>query len=120
MFRKDPEVQRKTNKIYAFYSDSVATSNQALPDSLQMDVNQTQEMVFRLTSSRRDKMYVPNIDSWKSKARKFIAGGQTHLDYGKDSQQADHELIEHYGIMIDPYRSRKPLHLPIWTPTRRT
>ncbi|PHR17516.1 MAG: signal peptidase I [Fluviicola sp.] len=107
LFRNDPEVQRKTNKIYAFYSDSVATSNQALPDSLQMDANQTQELIFRLTSSRRDKMYVPNIDSWKSKARKFIAGGQTHLDYGKDSPQADHELIEHYGIIPRPVDKRE-------------
>ncbi len=103
LFRNDPEVQRKTNKIYQFYSDSLAN----IPDSLKLSGDNINDQITRLTESRRDKMYVEDIESWKSKSRKFIADGQTHLDYGKNSTYVNHELVEHYGIIPRPVDKRE-------------
>lgn len=107
LFRNDPEIQRKTNEIFKFYSDSIRLVNKPLPDSLQLKGATASNLIATLTSSRRDRMYIEDIEAWKSKARAFIADGKTHLDYGKDSPYANHELIEHYGIIPRPVDKRE-------------
>lgn len=103
LFRNDPEVLQKTSTIYKFYSDSLTN----IPDSLSLKGDALNYQIALLTESRRDKMYVEDIESWKSKSRKFIADGQTHLDYGKDAPFMNHELIEHYGIIPRPVDKRE-------------
>ena len=107
LFRNDPDVLRKYNTIYKFYSDSLGTINKSREGNLKLDKDELRLQVERLSGSRRDQMYVPEIESWKTKARKFIADGQTHLDYGKDSPYVNHELVEHYGIIPRPVDKRE-------------
>ncbi len=108
MFRNDPTMQGKVNKIYNFYSDSLSKVNNGLPDSLRMNQGTIQQELMRLTSSRRDKIYIDNIEAWKTKARNYIADGKTHADYGKrGATYRNYELIEHYGIIPRPVDKRE-------------
>ena len=107
LFRNDPEIQQKRSTIYKFYSDSLSR----VTDSLNLFKGKDLDIeINRLASSRLDKMYVENINSWKTKARKFIADGQTHPSYGDYAlarTDLDYTPIEHYGIIPRPVDKRE-------------
>ena len=107
LFRNDAEVQRKSNLIYKHYADSINGANKLRPDSLKWNPNEVEQKIEFFASSRRDKMYIPEMDKWQTEARKFIADGKTHLDYGSQSRYYDHEVIEHYGIIPRPVDKRE-------------
>ncbi|MFK7784836.1 MAG: signal peptidase I [Crocinitomicaceae bacterium] len=108
LFRTDPETQQKRSKIYTYYNDSLSR----LPDSVRPKVGgfDFNMEVERLASSRVDRMYVENINSWKGKARKFIADGKTHVAQNNPDATTyaeSHRLIEHKGIIPRPVDKRE-------------
>lgn len=104
LFRTDSDIQQKRNKIYQFYNDSLSR----LADSLKpkgLDFNMKLE---RLASSRLDRMYVENIESWKDKARKQIADGITHVENIQSPDFASrYSVVEHYGVIPRPVDKRE-------------
>lgn len=111
LFRTEPETREKEQKIYSFYTDSLTGVNndRLVGDPLKLTNEDLQIDIERRSSSRRDRMYVEKIESWKMKARKYIASGLTHPSYGDYSPdpRADYTPIEHYGIIPRPVDKRE-------------
>lgn len=111
LFRNDQETQQKEQTIYKFYSDSLLKANNAriIGDPLKLKDADLQLEIEKRMNSRRDKMYVESIESWKKKAREYIASGLTHPSYGDYSNdiRADYTPIEHYGIIPRPVDKRE-------------
>lgn len=111
LFRNDAETRDKEQKIYSFYTDSLTRANNArlAGDPRKLKNEDLQLEIEKRSSSRRDRMYVEKIESWKTKARKYIASGLTHPSYGDYSTdpRADYTPIEHYGIIPRPVDKRE-------------
>lgn len=107
LYRNDADVQRNTSTIYKYYTDSIKGANDKRPDSLKWNDQEMNIKIDFYALSRLDKMYITEIDKWKSKSRATIAGGITHLDYGRYSPYFDYTPIEHYGIIPRPVDKRE-------------